>query len=156
MPFLDPSPGARWAWVRDNGGATLFNESLAQKQVFEDFVTSEVLVTDQDTCSGAIYVDVAGTGTTSYRNIYTSGPGLPFGFGGLEAQFGGLPELVVPIGQVQYNSTITNHTEYLPLTVALYAAQGCDYVLWDVAAALQEAGTIAPVAAGSLAYPDRV
>lgn len=49
----------------------------------------------------------------------------------------GTPQLVVPIGQVPYQSTITNHTEYLPISVSLYAAAGCDYMLWDLAAALQ-------------------
>jgi hypothetical protein len=49
----------------------------------------------------------------------------------------GVPQLVVPIGQVPYESTITNHTEYLPISISLYAAAGCDYVLWDLAAGLQ-------------------
>jgi hypothetical protein len=81
----------------------------------------------------------------------------------------GVPQLVVPIGQVPYQSTITNHTEYLPISVSLYAAAGCDYVLWDLAAALQVSrnslgqklvrltnqvkGIISPVATGTLAYP---
>jgi len=49
----------------------------------------------------------------------------------------GIPQLVVPIGQVPYQSTISNHTEYLPISISLYAAAGCDYMLWDLAAALQ-------------------
>jgi hypothetical protein len=49
----------------------------------------------------------------------------------------GNPQMMVPLGQVPYQSTITNHTEYLPVTVTMYAAPGCDYVLWDLAAALQ-------------------
>jgi Asp-tRNA(Asn)/Glu-tRNA(Gln) amidotransferase A subunit family amidase len=49
----------------------------------------------------------------------------------------GIPQLVVPIGQVPYQSTISNHTEYLPISVSLYAAPGCDFMLWDLAAALQ-------------------
>ena len=49
----------------------------------------------------------------------------------------GIPQLVVPIGQVPYESTISNHTEYLPISISLYAAAGCDYMLWDLAAALQ-------------------
>jgi hypothetical protein len=49
----------------------------------------------------------------------------------------GIPQLVVPIGQVPYESTISNKTEYLPISISLYAAAGCDYMLWDLAAALQ-------------------
>jgi len=79
----------------------------------------------------------------------------------------GVPQLVVPIGQVPYESTITNHTEYLPISISLYAAAGCDYMLWDLAAALQvsdyackvwmlikqNAGIISSVGTGALAYP---
>lgn len=47
------------------------------------------------------------------------------------------PSLIVPIGQVPYDSRITNHTEYLPAVVVLMAARNCDYMLWDLAAAMQ-------------------
>ena len=80
---------------------------------------------------------------------------MPSGFG-YQAQFSGVPQLVVPIGQVAYESTITNHTEYLPIAITMFAANGCDYVLWDLAAALEKAGVTQPVATGTLAYPDKV
>jgi hypothetical protein len=70
------------------------------------------------------------------QNIYRTATAVPLGFGYV-SQFSGVPQIVLPIGQVAYNSTISNHTEYLPLTVTMYAAQGCDYMLWDLAAALQ-------------------
>jgi Asp-tRNA(Asn)/Glu-tRNA(Gln) amidotransferase A subunit family amidase len=73
------------------------------------------------------------------QNIYRSAPRVPFGFGYV-AQMSGVPQLVVPIGQVPYESTITNHTEYLPISISLYAAAGCDYMLWDLAVALQVSG----------------
>jgi Asp-tRNA(Asn)/Glu-tRNA(Gln) amidotransferase A subunit family amidase len=73
------------------------------------------------------------------QNLYRSAPSVPFGFGYV-AQMSGVPQLVVPIGQVPYESTITNHTEYLPISISLYAAAGCDYMLWDLAAALQVSG----------------
>jgi hypothetical protein len=47
------------------------------------------------------------------------------------------PSLIVPIGQVPFESRITNHTEYLPAVVVLMAAKNCDYMLWDLAAAMQ-------------------
>lgn len=72
----------------------------------------------------------------TYQNIYRPAPGVPLGFG-YPAQMAGIPQLVIPIGQVPYQSTISNHTEYLPISVSLYAAAGCDYMLWDLAAALQ-------------------
>lgn len=40
--------------------------------------------------------------------------------------FAEVPDVVVPVGQASYRSTITNHTEVLPVTVDLLAAKGCD------------------------------
>jgi hypothetical protein len=116
---------------------------------------------DNETCSNAIYVDTIGLGSTSYevslckllnsaqlplltivlqptngQNIYRTATAVPLGFGYV-SQFSGVPQIVLPIGQVAYNLTISNHTEYLPLIVTMYAAQGCDCMLWDLAAALQ-------------------
>lgn len=71
------------------------------------------------------------------QNIYRSPPSNGFFSSGVESFMAGNPQMIVPLGQVPYQSTITNHTEYLPVTVTMYAAPGCDYVLWDLAAALQ-------------------
>lgn len=40
--------------------------------------------------------------------------------------FAEVPDVVVPVGQASYESTVTNHTEVLPVTVDLMAAKGCD------------------------------
>ena len=40
--------------------------------------------------------------------------------------FAEVPDVVVPVGQASYLSTVTNHTEVLPVTVDLMAAKGCD------------------------------
>ncbi|KAK1923360.1 amidase signature enzyme [Papiliotrema laurentii] len=154
-PFIDPSPRVRWAYARDNVTEAVWNASLAQKATWKEFVDTQVLVSDEQTCSSAIYVEPITLGNTNYRDIYKTGTSVPFGFG-YQAQFSGVPQLVVPIGQVAYESTITNHTEYLPIAITMFAANGCDYVLWDLAAALEKAGVTQPVAAGTLAYPHMV
>lgn len=96
--------------------------------------------------------------------MYRSAPNVPLG-GAYPAQFAGVPQFVVPVGQVPYRSTITNVTEYLPVTISMYAAAGCDYVLWDIAAALevsqrkwaaadsaQKSGALSAVATGKTGY----
>jgi hypothetical protein len=55
----------------------------------------------------------------------------------MESFMAGNPQMMIPVGQTPYYSTISNHTEYIPLTVTMYAAPGCDYMLWDLAADLQ-------------------
>lgn len=72
------------------------------------------------------------------QNGYKAPPQPPFGiFNEAYAPFHEGPEISIPLSQVPYNSTITNHVEYLPVSVAIMARPGCDYVLLDLAAGLQ-------------------
>jgi len=62
--------------------------------------------------------------------------------------------MVVPIGEAPYNSTITGTTEYLPVTLSFIAAKGCDFMLFNLFAALQDAGVIRPVVTGTRVFGD--
>jgi hypothetical protein len=106
------------------------------------------------------------------QNVY-GGPPSPGLFGYDIFNYAGLPQLSIPIGQVPYNSTISGQVEYLPVSIGLNAAGGCDYVLWDLAAELkvsggyactsvqvlmarrpdQNAGALQEVATGRFAFP---
>ncbi|WVW82683.1 hypothetical protein I302_104694 [Kwoniella bestiolae CBS 10118] len=155
-PFVAPSPAGRWAFGRTNITEEMFQDFLQRKATYEQFVTEHVLTYDKDTCTNAIIVTPSTTGNTNYRNIYRPAPSPGISSAadeGVDPFASGTPELIVPIGQVPYESNISNHTEYLPVTVALQAAQDCDYVLWDLAAALQEAGIISAVSSGRTAFP---
>jgi hypothetical protein len=65
--FVDYAALVRWNYARNNVTEESFQASLAKKQVFEDFITQDVLKKDNETCSNAIYVDTIGLGMTSYR-----------------------------------------------------------------------------------------
>lgn len=52
------------------------------------------------------------------------------------------------VGQSPYNSTITQHTEYLPVTVDILAAKGCDGMIFDLVLELQKAGVVRASKAG--------
>jgi hypothetical protein len=67
LPFVAPSPLIRWQYGANNVSEELFNDGLARKEYYKEFITSEVLVTDEVTCSNAIYAEPANTGSTSYR-----------------------------------------------------------------------------------------
>ena len=41
------------------------------------------------------------------------------------SQLGGVPEVVLTIGQVPYTSSITGTTKYLPVSISIIAAEGC-------------------------------
>ena len=66
-PFIDPSPRVRWAYARDNVTEAVWNASLAQKATWKELVDTQVLVSDEQTCSSAIYVEPITLGNTNYR-----------------------------------------------------------------------------------------
>ncbi|GHJ85048.1 hypothetical protein NliqN6_1450 [Naganishia liquefaciens] len=152
-PFIDSQPAVRWAYGRQRGESG-YQEELRRKNVFKDFFSTHVLKADNETCTDALFLYPINTGTTSYRNGYKAPPQPPFGiFNEAYAPFHEGPEISIPLSQVPYNSTITNHVEYLPVSVAIMARPGCDYVLLDLAAGLQDAGIISATQTGSLTYP---
>jgi Asp-tRNA(Asn)/Glu-tRNA(Gln) amidotransferase A subunit family amidase len=152
QPFFDPVVLVRWDFGRSQGAAG-YEAALTQKERFMAWFNSTVLTANETTCSNAIYLYAQSTGTTTYRNQYFLLGGPPFGFSnGRISSFTEVPDIVVPIGQVGYNSTITGRLEYLPVTVSFLAAKGCDYMLLNLIQALQNAGIIFGVKVGTTAF----
>ncbi|KAH9834043.1 amidase signature enzyme [Rhodofomes roseus] len=125
-PFIDPAPLTRWEY-----GLSLpedaYTEGIANKTTFMDWFASEVVVGgDSTSCSESILLYPQSSGYTNYRNAYVGPPGTPFGFSaGRVAVLAETPDMVVPVGEVAYNSTITGVIEYLPVTLSFIAAKGC-------------------------------
>lgn len=91
-----------------------------------DWFNSKILVNNSKTCSESLLLYTADI-SPQYRNQYNGPPTVPFGFStGRISVFTEVPDVVVPIGQASYQSTITGHMEMLPVTVDFLAAKGCD------------------------------
>lgn len=56
---------------------------------------------------------------------------------------------MIPIGEVPYFSKITQTTKYLPVSISIQAAHGCDFVLYDLLIALADAGIVRNPTAGT-------
>jgi Asp-tRNA(Asn)/Glu-tRNA(Gln) amidotransferase A subunit family amidase len=152
QPFFDPVVLIRWAFGRSQGSSG-HQAALQQKETFKAWFNSTILIPDNTTCSNAIYVYPQSTGAVSYRNQYFLPSGAPTGFSnGRISVFTEIPDIVVPIGQVAYNSTISGTLEYLPVTISLMAAKGCDYMLLNLIEALSTAGIISGVKVGAAAF----
>ena len=152
QPFFDPVVLVRWAFGLSQGAAG-YQAALTQKETFKAWWNSTVLIANDTTCSNAIYVYPQSTGSTQYRNVYFLPSGPPTGFSnGRISVLTEIPDIVVPIGQVPYHSTITGRTEYLPVTISLMAAKGCDYMLLNLIEGLSDAGIISGVKVGATAF----
>ncbi|KAI0827924.1 amidase signature enzyme [Trametes gibbosa] len=149
-PFVNPAPLARWAYGRALPAGRK-EEALTNKTIFMDWFADEVIKAgDPETCADAIFLYPQSSGGTNYRNRYISSPTAPIGFSsGRIAVHGEVPDMVVPIGEAPYNSTVTGKTEFLPVTLSFVTAKGCDLMLFNLFAALQDAGIVKPVGTGS-------
>ncbi|KAI1386431.1 glutamyl-tRNA amidotransferase [Hypoxylon trugodes] len=151
LPFIDPVPLMRWAWGDALPGGA-YEEAVNNKAVFSDWINSQILppASNTSTCSSAILLHTDSTGYFSARDTYLSPPSAPLGFSNGEISiFSGAPDTVFPIGEVPSFSSITNHTEYLPVTIDVMVARGCDGMLNKLAQDLVKAGIISIPKTGS-------
>ncbi|KEF57186.1 uncharacterized protein A1O9_07376 [Exophiala aquamarina CBS 119918] len=66
----------------------------------------------------------------------------------------GCPDYTVPVAEVPYFSTVTEQTEFLPVSISLVGRPGTDLELFDLLRYLRQEGVIADVLAGSRLYAD--
>ncbi|KAI5298363.1 hypothetical protein KEM55_003475, partial [Ascosphaera atra] len=153
QPPVDPVPLIRWGWGQNNISSHALDDHLTRKAVFVDWWKKYGNKPDKDTCSDSILLYAGTLATTAYRNQYKGPPGIPNGFDNSRfSNLGSVPDLVVPIGQAAYNSTVTRHEEYLPVAVDFVAAAGCDGMLFELVKQLTDAGIVKPPKPGKLLY----
>ncbi|UNI13623.1 hypothetical protein JDV02_000348 [Purpureocillium takamizusanense] len=146
-PFVNPSPLDRWAVADAFPGA--LDSAKAKQRQFREWIDSVVLPSDPQTCSKHLFVYVPRTPKPKYRNAYLQGVTPPAAFSTSRISvMGEVPDLVVPIGEIAYKSAITNHMEYLPVTVDLMARKGCDGMLFSLVERLLAEGIIGVVKPG--------
>lgn len=61
---------------------------------------------------------------------------------------------MVPVGEIPYNSTVTGRTEYMPVTMSIVAARGCDLMVARLVEELEAKGVLREVRTGRRMYPD--
>lgn len=152
-PFVDALPLFRFEYGYNQTEAG-YNRSLDKKHTVDNWFNS-VVTPSPETCSSSIYIYLSNTGSTSYINGYPTAPTVGTGDGYsvlLLSSFARTPEVVVPLAEVPYNSTITLTEKFLPVTATIGAAPGCDFMVLDLVSQLQESGILRPVKVGSRMY----
>ncbi|KAL3476822.1 amidase signature domain-containing protein [Aspergillus californicus] len=151
-PFIDPVPLSRWDWGLEYPESQLTAE-IEKKDIFTAWWNSTVQVFDEETCSDSLILYVGTAASPTYRNVYRSMPGIPTGFSAARiGNIAGVPDLVVPVGEAPYNSTITLQEEYLPVAVDIIAPHGCDLMVFNLVNELVENGIVKEPVAGSSMY----
>jgi Asp-tRNA(Asn)/Glu-tRNA(Gln) amidotransferase A subunit family amidase len=150
-PFINPFPAARYqsAEIITDKDVSIAYEKFS---FFKDWFGKQVVKSDPDSCSESLFLIPMATGDVSYRNtvyspvnVSTWATFTPYYY---SVQSQG-PEVVFPIGEVPYQSNITNVEEKLPVAIDLLAHRHCDLMLLDLSAALADAGLLKEVKTGS-------
>ncbi|KAH7025098.1 amidase signature domain-containing protein [Microdochium trichocladiopsis] len=154
-PFVNPSTNGSWHW--GSGFPNLIDEAVANKTLFMNWWNTVALPPNKETCSESIFIYTFSNYQPAYRSTYTGSvistpegiPGVLLGLNtGFISPMAGNPDFVVPVGQVKYQSVITQHEEVLPVSVRIMAARGCDLMLLDLINELVEAGIVPQVKTG--------
>ncbi|KAF7538699.1 hypothetical protein G7054_g2743 [Neopestalotiopsis clavispora] len=153
LPYIDPSPRNRWGWA-DTQPDSILDDAKTNKTLFMDWFNTEVLppVDDPLMCSSGILLHTQSTGSFGDRDTYGDEPGVPLGWSlSRMTIFAEVPDSVFPLGEVASVSDITNHTEYLPVSVDIMVAKGCDGLIPRLAQDLVSAGVLSvPKTGGSM------
>ncbi|KAI6848469.1 amidase signature enzyme [Hortaea werneckii] len=148
-PYINPGPLVQWQWGIPRNESYEF--ALHNMTVFRSWwETQGYGRNDSETCSKGIFVYPWSLGTPNYRDTYLDPPTQPpLGFANWAiAGYAAGGELVVPVGEVPYQSRITHQTEYLPVSVSLLVAHGCDLVLANLVRDLEMNGILKASATG--------
>lgn len=151
-PPLDPPVNQSWADGANSTTRARYNESDRRRAEFGDFFNTYILPSSNETCSESIFAHSYHGPAGDAKTALTRMTLLVGWYNGFYSNIAGAPEIVVPIGQVQYLSPYTRIMEWQPVTVTLGVAKGCDYVLFELVDRLVEAGMLKEVLAGKVAY----
>ena len=148
-----------------------YTEAVTFKKRFKSALEEKIFQYNADSCSDSILVYETGTsGRPSYRvEDFNHLEGateliqvkikedatLPENLHYL-ASMGGLVDVTVPLGEVEYFSQVSRRWEPIPVTIQLVTRRGCDAVIMDLIRALAEKGVLKSVKTGrSLSWGDK-
>ncbi|RAL60135.1 hypothetical protein DID88_000760 [Monilinia fructigena] len=136
-PFIDPVPLSRWDWGQHDIDSEATEQAIYNKPYLWIGLTKLYLQTQKAVA----------------RNVYYTLPGVPSGWtAGRISNLAEVPDMVFPVGQVAYNSSISLQTEYLPVAIDVVARKGCDGMIFELAKRLLEEGILVVPKAGSVMY----
>lgn len=155
--------GTRASYMtRDSATDEVYDGLVADKAAWKAYAEEHILRPSNQTCSeGIMLMHSGGNGLPVYREEYLNeqpGAGFlvihdpPFLNPCMISPLMSTPQIDIPIGQAPYQSVITLQTEQLPIVIDLMASQGCDYMLYDLVAKLQEKGIVQTVKTGRVAF----
>jgi Asp-tRNA(Asn)/Glu-tRNA(Gln) amidotransferase A subunit family amidase len=152
FPPADPVVNMTWADGMNATTRARYDQAMAKRVQFADWFNTHIVPRSNGTCTDSIVAHTLHVAPSTVKYDQTAFGLVRGWYNGLQASFAGTPEIVVPIGQVQYHSPFTRRLEWQAVTVAFMAARECDGVLFDLVEKLADLGLVTEVKAGKLAF----
>ncbi|KAK0611225.1 amidase signature domain-containing protein [Immersiella caudata] len=149
------SPSMQWRLDR---GAEITESEVEQShkelKVLQAWFAKSILRGDHTAGSTAVLILPVGPTEPNYRDAYIL-PSPRLGIDALSlASFMKMPQLVVPVGQVEYDSRVSGRKESFPICSSIAGAHGSDLMIIDLALkALKHSKFPTKVATGRYAFP---
>jgi Asp-tRNA(Asn)/Glu-tRNA(Gln) amidotransferase A subunit family amidase len=154
-PPVDPPVNASWTSGENETTRARYPEAQQKRITFANFFNTIVLPPNEETCSEYIFAHTYHT-PPSLVKVHGRAVSLRNRLGwydGIYTNYAVTPEIVVPIGQVEYWSPSTRRIEWQPVTVALGMAKGCDNALFALVDRLAAMELLVEMLPGKVAYP---
>jgi len=167
-PSLDPVPQFMYSRAKDLTVED-YRAAVSFKNEFTASMSRDLFKANPDSCSESILVyDTGMGGSPSYRvesfNSYPGAtdaqtvlkPGRPPRFTEnlhYITSMGGLVEVTLPLGQVEYHSYVSGEWEVLPVWVQLVTRRGCDEILLEMVKELAHKNAVEEVMTGKALFP---
>ncbi|CAO2652731.1 Nn.00g021420.m01.CDS01 [Neocucurbitaria sp. VM-36] len=148
----DPPVNGTWFDALNETTIARYPESVRKREIFGKWWNDNIAKASDVTCSESFFAHSYHNAPATEKITYRPNGVVSYYYNGLWANYAGIPEIVVPIGQIKYLSPYTLREEWQPVTVAFAAAKGCDLKLFELVERLEEVGLVKEVLSGKLAY----
>jgi Asp-tRNA(Asn)/Glu-tRNA(Gln) amidotransferase A subunit family amidase len=148
----DPLVNASYYDAQNETTLARLPQSIRKRELFGEFWNTYVQKASAETCSESFFAHSLHVALGMEKVTWTPGLLTTRYYSGVYTNFAGIPEIVVPIGQIKYWSPYTLRYEWQPVTVAFAAAKGCDLKLFELVEKLEVLGLLKETLAGKVAY----
>lgn len=148
----DPMVNATWYDALNETTRARLPESISRREKFAAWFNTHILPSSTISCTSSIFAHSLHIAPGNEKVTYAPPEVAAYYWDGVWVNYAGIPEIVVPIGQIRYWSTYTEREEWQPVTVAFAAAKGCDLQLFRLVEMLVERGMVGETRAGKVAY----
>lgn len=149
----DPMVNVSWYDAQNETTLARLPQSIRRREAFETWFAETMLPSSNATCSESIFAHSLHIPPGTEKVTHSEPSVASYYWHGVFVNYAGIPEVVVPIGQIRYWSPYTLREEWQPVTVAFAAAKGCDLVLFELVEKLEGLSLLKETMPGKVAYP---